>query len=102
MPLFFARIAHVLLTVFSALITTYLGRILAAFGFSVITYKGADIVQRNFVSWINTELGRMPSDVLQIFYLAGGGIALNWIFGATAFAFSLSAVTKIGSVFKQK
>ena len=47
-------------------------------------------------------MNNVPPEVLQIFYLAGGGVALNWIFGATSFALGLSAVSKVGSIFKAK
>lgn len=99
---FLARLAQMLIGALSALITTYAGRLLAAFGISIITYKGIDTIQARFVNYLTSQLGRMPSEVLQIFYLAGGGVALNWIFGATAFAFGLMSVTKIGSILKGK
>lgn len=101
MPVFLARLAQMLISALGALITTYGGRLLAALGISVITYKGADMVQAQFINYLMNEIGRMPSEVLQIMYLAGFGVALNWLFGGISFAISLMSVTKIGSIFKK-
>ena len=67
----------------------------------MISYKGISSLQSQFVNYLTSQFSNMPSEVLQIFYLAGGGVALNYIFGASAFAFGLMSVTKIGSVFKR-
>ena len=100
MPLL-ARIATMLMSVLGTFISTYGGRLLAALGISVISYKGISSLQSQFVNYLTSQFSNMPSEVLQIFYLAGGGVALNYIFGASAFAFGLMSVTKIGSVFKR-
>lgn len=101
MPAFLVALGQMLIGALSALITTYGGRLLAALGISAITYKGADIVQAQFINYLISEIGRMPSEVLQIMYLAGFGVALNWLFGGISFAISLMSITKIGSIFKK-
>lgn len=99
---FLARLAHMLIGAFSALITTYIGKLIAALGISIISYKGIEAIQVQFVNYLINQLGRMPSEVLQIFYLAGGGVALNWIMGGVSFAIGLMSVKKIGSIFTSK
>ena len=92
----------VLIRLLGGLLTTVAGQIFSALGLSVISYAGIKVIQGQFVGYISSSMNNVPPEVLQIFYLAGGGVALNWIFGATSFALSLSAVSKIGSIFKSK
>lgn len=91
-----------LLPLLSRFLTTLIGQVFIALGISAISYKGVEHMQAYFVRAIQDEMGRMPSDALQLFYMAGGGVALNWLFGAVAFAFTFTATTKIGSVLKSK
>lgn len=99
MPLLYA-LGALLMRVGGVLLTTIIGRLLLALGVSVVSYKGADALQQRFVGLMRNNLTQLPPEALQLFYLAGGGVALNWIFGATAFAVSLTAVSRISSVFK--
>nr|WP_314270533.1 DUF2523 domain-containing protein [uncultured Kingella sp.] len=92
----------VFIRLLGGLLTTFVGQIFAALGLSVVSYGGAKLLQNQFVNYISGSLNSIPPEILQIFYLAGGGVALNWIFGATSFALSLSAVSKLGSIFKAK
>ena len=92
----------VLIRLLGGLLTTVAGQIFSALGLSVISYAGIKVIQGQFVSYISSSMNNVPPEVLQIFYLAGGGVALNWIFGATSFALGLSAVSKVGSIFKAK
>lgn len=97
---FLAALAGLLMRVGGALLTTVIGKLLLALGVSVVSYKGADMLQQRFADLMRNHLTQLPPEALQLFYLAGGGVALNWIFGATAFALSLAAVSKVSSVFK--
>ena len=91
-----------LLPLLSRLLTSLIGQIFIALGISAVTYKGVEKLQAYFVRMMQDEMGRFPSEALQLFYMAGGGVALNWIFGAVAFAFTFTATTKIGIVLKGK
>ncbi|MDK4581524.1 DUF2523 family protein [Kingella kingae] len=54
------------------------------------------------MNYLVSSVGRMPSEALQIFYLAGGGVALNYIIGAVTFSLGLVSMGKLSSVFNRK
>ncbi|WP_329534267.1 DUF2523 family protein [Kingella kingae] len=47
------------------------------------------------LNYLVSSVGRMPSEALQIFYVAGGGVALNYIIGAVTFSLGLVSVGKL-------
>lgn len=86
--------------IMSALMT-FAGKILTALGVGFITYKGLDFMQAQFASYINKQLGNIPADALQIFYMSGGGVFLNWIFGAVAFIATIKSTSRLTATMKK-
>lgn len=78
-----------------SLLLTFVGQIIASFGFAFVSYVGLDLLQQQFLNWMVGALNGIPSDALQIFYMSGGGDFLNWIFGGFVFVIS----TKTTSAF---
>lgn len=76
------------------------GRILAALGVGFVSYAGLNLLQNKFVSWMQEQLGFFPLDALQIFYIAGGGVFLNWIFGAVTFIATLKSAGRLTAAIK--
>ena len=92
----------VLIALLGQLLVTLIGQIIVALGVSAITYVGFDHLQQMFLNHIKSSMGGADAAAIQIFYIAGGGEARNWIFGATSFALALSSVSKLGTSFKKK
>lgn len=67
-----------------ALVQPIIGRILAALGFSLVTIVGMQVVIDQVKTMVKSGVSSMPSDMLNIFLLAGGGTALGMILGAIA------------------
>lgn len=67
-----------------ALVQPLIGRILAALGFSLVTIVGMEVVISQVKGMVKSGVTSMPSDMLNIFLLAGGGTALGMILGAIA------------------
>lgn len=61
-----------------------LGRILASLGMSVVTIVGMSAVIGQLKTQFVSEMGGLPSDMLNLFLLSGGGVALGMIFGAVS------------------
>lgn len=76
---------------------TLIGHILAALGITAVTYVGIEQVLSNFKQQINQNVTGLPNDFLQIFYLSGGGTALNIILGGLTFYLSMQGLTKLTS-----
>lgn len=90
--------------IFSMIISalmTFAGKILTALGVGFITYKGLDLMQAKFASYIQQQLGNIPADALQIFYMAGGGVFLNWIFGAVAFIATIKTTSHLTATMRK-
>ena len=81
---------------------TVAGRIIAALGLSFVSYVGLNELQSYFVSIISQQLGGLPDDAIQIAYIAGVGVALNWIFGTFAFVASLKTLSKLSAAVSKK
>ena len=86
----------------TSVLTTLAGKIMTALGLSIITYTGVTALQQQMISRISGELNSIPTASLQIFYLAGGGVALNWLLSAISFSLGFKAASKLGSVFGHK
>lgn len=86
----------------TGVLMTVAGRIATALGLSVVTYVGLDGVQGYFLNQVSSVLGNIPHDVLQIMYIAGFGVMLNWTFGTFAFVVSLHTMQKLAAVVGQK
>ena len=74
----------------TAVLTTVAGKIMAAFGLSFVTYVGANELQQQLLSYVTNQIGGISDDALQILYITGMGVCLNWIFGTFAFIASLN------------
>lgn len=75
-------------------------KLLSLLGLTFVTYVGLDKMVSMFKSQIVSYVKGVPSDMLQLFYLAGGGVALNIIFGGFAFWLSVQILSKLTAKFK--
>ena len=89
-------------TVLTSVLMTTAGRIISSLGMSFITYTGFNAMQSYFVSWLSNQFNNFPSAAIQLVYIGGGGVALNWLFGAFAFVVSVKSVTKLSMGFSSK
>lgn len=80
------------------LVSGVVARVLVALGFSVVTIYGVnaslDALKAQFISSFN----QMPADMISLFNIAGGGIAVAMIFGAFTFKLSLWLAQKGTSI----
>ena len=88
-------------TLLTGILTTVAGKIMVSLGVSAITYTGINILQQKFINHLVNGLNGLMPESLQLFYMAGGGVALNWVFGAITFMTGWYAVSKLGSVFSK-
>ena len=68
-------------TMLISVLMSFAGKIIAALGIGFVTYSG--------------------SDYMQIFYIGGGGVFLNWIFGAVAFIASIKSMSHLTAIMKK-
>ena len=87
--------------ILTAVLMNFAGRLIAALGVGFITYTGIDYMQTQFAGYMSQQLGNFPADALQIFYIGGGGVVLNWIFGAIAFIASIKVISKLTATLKK-
>lgn len=88
--------------IITAVLMTVAGRLIAAFGLSFVTYVGLNEVQSRIVAAIAENLNTIPKEALQISYIAGLGVVLNWIIGAFAFVVSAKSLTKLAAGVSKK
>ena len=81
----------------TSVLTTFAGKIIAALGLSFVSYVGLNELQGYLIKKVSEQLGGIPSTALNIAYIAGVGVSLNWIFGTFAFIASLKAITKLSA-----
>lgn len=81
--------------VIMAALMTFSGKIFTALGLGFVSYAGLDYMQGKFSGWLVGQLGNIPADALQIFYIAGGGVVLNWIFGAITFIATIKTTSRL-------
>lgn len=74
-----------------------IGQFLVALGITAVTYQGMEHLLANFKQQITANITGLPNDFLQLFYLSGGGVALNIILGGLTFYVTMSGVTKLTS-----
>lgn len=91
-----------LATLLTAVLTTTAGKLLAALGVTVISYTGVNMLQQQLISQMMAGFNSSPPAAVQLFYMAGGGVALNWILGAFTFLAGWGTAAKLGSVFGGK
>ena len=86
----------------TSVLMTVAGRIIAALGLSFMSYVGLNEIQGYFLGIVSEQIGGLPNDALQIAYIAGIGVCLNWIFGTFAFVTSLKSLSKLSAVISKK
>lgn len=86
-----------LVSVIVAALTSVAGRLIAGFGVGFVAYKGFDVIQNQFIQYLQSYINSFPAAALQLFYMGGGGVVLNMFFGAFAFTVSLKAVSKLSA-----
>lgn len=82
-------------TMVTAVLMNVAGKLIAALGVGFISYAGLNLMQNKLAAYLQTQLGGIPADALNIFYIAGGGVVLNWLFGAFAFIATIKASGKL-------
>ncbi len=61
-----------------------LAKILLSLGFSVVSIVGMDLVVTQVKGLLMEKVTSLPAEMLGLFQLAGGGVALGILFGAIA------------------
>ena len=69
--------------------------LLAALGFSIVTYAGMNTVLDTLIGELQAMMNNLPAATLQLFFLAGGGDAINIILSAYAFKLTMQSASKI-------
>ena len=69
-------------------------RVLLSLGFALVGVKGMDIAVNELKFRVFSASNTLPSDVYNLFMLAGGGYCLNMIFGAISFRLAYWTATK--------
>lgn len=83
-----------LATFLLAIVSPLLGRVLVSLGFSVVTITGFNLVIDQLKDAVVDGVNSLPSQVINVFLLAGGGVGLGLIFGAITTRLLLWQITK--------
>ena len=89
-------------TLITSVLMSVAGRVLTALGLSFVTVTGLEAIQNYFLNTIIENIGGFPDDALNILYIAGFGVMLNWIFGTFTFVASLKTFTKLSASLQRK
>ena len=73
-------------------------RVLIAIGIGTITYVGIDAALASVVSAIQSQLGGLPSDIIQILAMGGLTSAMSIVLGGIAARVSMMSLSKLGKV----
>jgi hypothetical protein len=84
------------MNVFFTLISSVVGRVLAALGMGIITYNGASVLMDYFIAQIQTQFTGTPESVLQIITLFGIPESMSIILGAYVSSIPLLTFKKMG------
>ncbi|MFT4299086.1 MAG: DUF2523 domain-containing protein [Aeromicrobium sp.] len=76
------------------MVSSLVGRVLLALGMSVVTIVGFEAAIGTLKNAVSGGANALPVDVLNLFLLAGGGAAINIIFGAISFRVTLWVIQK--------
>ena len=77
------------------LVGSIVERVLVSLGMSVLTIKGVDTVIGQMKQTVVRATNALPGDMLNLFLIAGGGVAINLIFAAITFRLTYWSVTKV-------
>jgi putative membrane protein len=86
----------------TSVLMTVAGKVIAALGLSFISYVGLNEIQGYLLSHVQAQIGGLPSDAMNLAYIAGIGVCLNWIFGTFAFVTSLKSLSKLSTAIGRK
>ena len=86
----------------TSVLTTVAGKIMSAVGLSFITYVGLDALQNQLMQAVSQQIGGLTDDSLQVLYILGIGVCLNWIFGTFTFIASLKTMSKLSAIMASK
>lgn len=86
----------------TSVLTTIAGKIMSAVGLSFITYVGLDALQNQLMQAVSQQVGGLTEDSLQVLYILGIGVCLNWIFGTFTFIASLKTMSKLSAIMASK
>ena len=70
-------------------------RFIAAIGLTAISFVGLDMLIREFKEEIKQLLMNVPNGALQLFYIGGGGVVLNILFGCLTFFVTFKSMSKL-------
>ena len=88
--------------IITSVLMTVAGRLLSALGLSMMSYVGLNEMQGYFLKAISEQMSNIPEEALQIMYIAGFGVVLNWIFGAFIFVISVKSLKKLSTIIASK
>lgn len=86
----------------TGVLTTIAGKIISALGLSFVTYVGINELQTQLIAAVSAQLDGLPDDAIQLAYIAGIGVCLNWIFGTFVFIGSLKGISKLSASLSKK
>ena len=89
-------------TILTSVLMTVAGRLVAALGVSTVSYIGLNEIQKRIVSAVAQNIDSLPKEALQLIYIAGLRICLNWIMGAFAFVISLKSLSRLSAGISKK
>lgn len=67
-----------------SLLSPAIARIFTSLGFSLVTITGFDVAIQALRTQLIGSVNSLPADMLNVFLLGGGGIALGIVLGAVA------------------
>lgn len=76
------------------MVGSIVGRVLVSLGFTVVTVVGVEAAIGQMRQFVIASVQSLPSDVLSLFLLAGGGVAMNSILAAITFRLTYWGITK--------
>lgn len=87
------------LAALAPLLLSVAGQIITALGITAVTYVGFDLVIGRFKTEITNLIvnSGVPVGLLQMFYLSGGGVILNILFGMLTFIVAFKSMSKLSA-----
>lgn len=89
-------------TLITSVLMSVAGRVMTAIGLSFVTVTGFQAIQNYVMSQVVGYIGKFPADALQVAYIMGFGVALNWIFGTFTFLVTIKGFKKLSTSIQPK
>jgi hypothetical protein len=86
--------APLLVPLLLGLVGSIVGRVLFALGFTVVTIIGVEAAIGELKSAVVSGAMGLPTEILSLFLIGGGGVCVNLIFSAISFRLAYWAITK--------